>query len=74
MNENYSAGVAFVFEGETEKVKMKKIFRSKGKEYAYHEGERARSLIEHLDMSKIISASRIPFEEIEKCCFKQSGE
>ena len=46
MNEIYSAGVAFVFEG-----------------------ERARSLIEHLDMDTIISKSSIPFEEIEKHCF-----
>ncbi len=55
--------------GRKGKVKMKKIFRSKGKEYAYHEGERARSLIEHLDMDKIISKSCIPFKEIEKHCF-----
>ena len=55
--------------GNKGKAKMKKIFRLKGRGSAYHEGERARKLIESLDMKKIISNSSIPFSEIEKHCF-----
>ncbi len=55
--------------GNKGKSKMKKIFRLKGRGSAYHEGERARTLIESLDMEKIISKSSIPFLEIEKHCF-----
>ena len=55
--------------GKKGKSKMKKIFRMKGIGFAYHEGERARSLIESLDMEKIITSSTIPFIEIEKSCF-----
>lgn len=55
--------------GKKGKVKMKKIFRLKGIDTAYHEGERARPLIESLDMEKIISLSTIPFVEIENKCF-----
>ena len=47
---------------------MKKIFRDNNS--CYHEGERAKLLIDHLDKDAIISKSPIPFEEIEKVCFK----
>jgi hypothetical protein len=52
--------------GSKGKIKMKKIFRTKGPGYAYHEGERAKPLIEALDLNKIISLSPIPFLEIEQ--------
>lgn len=55
--------------GKKGKSKMKKIFRLKGRGCAYHEGERARRLIESLNMEKIILKSSIPFSEIEKHCF-----
>ena len=45
---------------------MKKLFRIKGPNFAYHEGSRAEPLIKSLDMNKIISLSPIPFIEIEK--------
>jgi hypothetical protein len=46
------------------KVKMKNLFRSAGK--VYHEGERARDLIEALDMQKIIDSGILPLEKLEK--------
>ncbi|MBQ7265343.1 MAG: hypothetical protein IJS61_04515 [Firmicutes bacterium] len=52
--------------GKKGKRKMKKIFRMKGSGYAYHEGNRAVSLIDSLDFKKIISLSDIPFSEVEK--------
>lgn len=56
--------------GKKGKWKMKKLFRLKSINTAYHEGERARPLIEVLNMERIISKSEIPFSEIEKRCFK----
>ena len=56
--------------GNKGKSKMKKIFRLKGRGIAYHEGERAKPLIDCLDMEKIISLSTISFNEIEKSCFQ----
>lgn len=48
------------------KLKMKALFRMKGRGSAYHEGSRAENLINSLDMNKIILDSPIPFNEIEK--------
>ncbi len=48
------------------KLKMKALFRMKGRGSAYHEGSRAENLIKSLDMNKIILGSSIPFSEIEK--------
>ena len=55
--------------GSKGKVKMKKIFRSKGAGSAYHEGERAKSLIDALDLKKIITISPVPLNKIETICF-----
>ena len=51
------------------KSKMKKIFRKKGVECAYHEGERALPLIQALDLGKIVRDSPLPLKEIERVCF-----
>lgn len=51
------------------KMKMKKLFRTKGRGYAYHEGKRAESLIQSLDFDKIISLSPVPLSRIEFECF-----
>lgn len=56
--------------GNKGKSKMKKIFRMKGSGSAYHEGERAKPLIEALDTEKIVNNSPIPFKEIEKAIFE----
>lgn len=55
--------------GKKGKRKMKKLFRLKGNGFAYHEGNRAKDLIESLDFEKIISLSPIHFRDIEKSCF-----
>lgn len=48
------------------KLKMKALFRLKGRGSAYHEGNRAEGLIKSLDMNTIICNAPIPFNEIEK--------
>ena len=53
--------------GKKGKTKIRNLFRDVGA--TYHEGERAKPLIESLDMDKIISLSTIPFLEIERKCF-----
>ena len=53
--------------GRKGKSKMKKLFRENGS--CYHEGERAKTLIEYLDKGVIINNSSIPFDEIDKICF-----
>jgi hypothetical protein len=53
--------------GRKGKTKMKNLFRDNGS--TYHEGERAKLLIDFLDKDKIISKSSIPFHLIEKACF-----
>lgn len=55
--------------GSKGKRRMKKLFRMKGSGNAYHEGERARPLIESLDFDRIIEKSPIPFSEIEATLF-----
>ena len=54
--------------GSKGKVKMKKLFRDNGQ--TYHEGERARYLIDSLDKETVIRKSSIPFHKIETACFK----
>lgn len=51
------------------KLKMKKIFRAKGRGSAYHEGVRSEDLINSLDLDKIISDSPVPLFKIEEECF-----
>ena len=50
--------------GKKGKSKMKRLFIQSGK--TYHEGERAKSLIDALDKNVIINKSTIPFSKIEK--------
>jgi hypothetical protein len=52
------------------KRKMRKLFRSFGQGIAYHSGERARCLIEALDMQVIIDHASIPLSEINKILFE----
>ncbi|MDO4515916.1 MAG: hypothetical protein Q4C76_02110 [Bacillota bacterium] len=55
--------------GSKGKMKMKKLFRAKGRGCAYHEGNRAEPLINALDFDKIISSSPVPLSQIELKCF-----
>ena len=48
------------------KLKMKALFRLKGRGSAYHEGQRAEKLIQSLDMRTIILNSPIPYTIIEQ--------
>ena len=50
------------------KAKLKKLFRQVGK--TYHEGKRARALIDSLDMQKIIDTSSAPLAVIESILFE----
>jgi hypothetical protein len=54
--------------GRKGKSKMKRLFRINGS--CYHEGERAKSLIDYLNKDVIIKESTIPFKKIEEVCFK----
>lgn len=54
--------------GSKGKAKLKKLFRQVGK--TYHEGKRARALINSLDMQKIIDASSAPLTVIEDVLFE----
>lgn len=54
------------FSGRKGKVKMKAIGRC-GK--TYHEGERAKELIQSLDMQKIIDSNIVPLNQIENLIF-----
>lgn len=49
------------------KAAMKKFFRTHGA--VYHEGERAKPLIESLDMDKIINTSDLSLGQVELHCF-----
>jgi hypothetical protein len=55
--------------GNKGKSKLKKIFRDNG--LCYHEGERAKFLIDHLNKDTIIGKSLIPFSKIEDVCFNE---
>jgi len=54
--------------GSQGKIKMKKLFRDN--KQTYHEGERARYLIDSLNKETIISKSSIPFQRIKEAFFK----
>jgi hypothetical protein len=54
--------------GRKGKSKMKKLFREHGS--CYHEGERAKALMDHLSKDTIISKSSVPFNMIDEACFK----
>lgn len=56
-----------LLEGKKGKAKLKKLFRFHGS--AYHEGVRARGLIDTLDMQKIIDSNIVPLNEIENQIF-----
>lgn len=51
------------------KRKMKKLFRSVGRGIAYHEGVRAKKLIEALNFEVIIEKAPLNFSKIEQECF-----
>jgi hypothetical protein len=53
--------------GRKGKSKIKRIFRDVGS--CYHEGDRAKPLIDHLNKDIIISKSTIPFDLIDTVCF-----
>lgn len=55
--------------GSKGKMKMRKLFRIKGRGCAYHAGKRAEPLINSLDFDKIISLSPVPLSQIELECF-----
>lgn len=50
------------------KAKLKKLFRQTGK--TYHEGKRARTLIDSLNMQKIMDTSSAPLVTIESVLFE----
>lgn len=55
--------------GSKGKIKMKKLFRLRGPGSAYHEGRRARDLINALDFGEIVTNSLLDFQRIEQVCF-----
>ena len=54
--------------GKKGKSKMKLLFRSMGN--SYHSGERAKALIDKLDMQLLIDKDLVPLKEIEKVIFE----
>ncbi len=57
--------------GSKGKWKLKRLFRLKGLGIAYHEGEKAQPLIDALDFDVIANHSKLPFGEVEECCFTE---
>jgi hypothetical protein len=55
--------------GNKGKPKMKKLFRAVAVNNAYHEGGRARPLIQSLDMDRIADHSPVPLKEIDRVLF-----
>lgn len=55
--------------GSKGKIRLRKLFRSKGRGCAYHAGDRAEPLINALDFEKIISHSPVQLHQIELKCF-----
>ena len=53
--------------GRKGKARMKALFRAHGA--YYHSGDRARPMIDTLDMQKIIDESQLPLQEIERIIF-----
>ena len=58
--------------GRKGKVKMKNLFRDHG--MAYHEGKRARMIIDLLDMQTIIDHSSLPLSKLEKLVFSKRND
>ena len=56
--------------GKKGKAKLKNLFRANGK--TYHEGKRARVLIDSLNMERIIAGNIVPLHKIEEMLFKGS--
>lgn len=50
------------------KSKLKKLYRESG--FTYHEGKRARPLIDSLDMEVLISTNKVALSDIETLMFK----
>lgn len=63
-----SSAVLNVPTGRKGKTKMKKLYRLMNK--TYHEGARAREMIDSLDMQLIIDSDFVPLKEIELAIFK----
>lgn len=57
-----------VLKGGKGKVKLKRLFLDHGK--CYHEGKRAKDLIDTLDMEVLINGNLVPLQEIERLLFK----
>ena len=57
-----------VLRGSKGKKKMQRLFREHGA--YYHEGIRAKPLIDSLDMQLLIDHGKIPLREIEEICFQ----
>ena len=55
--------------GRKGKAKMKRLFRDNGQ--IYHEGKRARPVIEALDMNKLIDKNVVPLKQIEIMMFEK---
>ena len=53
--------------GKKGKTKMKKLFKIASR--TYHEGDRAKPLIDVLDKDVVIFHALVPFNELEKYCF-----
>lgn len=54
--------------GRKGKIKLKNLFRDNGQ--TYHEGKKARTVIESLDMNILIEANLVPLKEIERLLFE----
>lgn len=63
-----SCDVPETLSGRKGKVKLRNLYRDH--QTAYHAGNRARPLIDSLDMQLIIDTASIPLKEIEKLMFK----
>lgn len=56
-----------VLKGGKGKIKLKNLFRDHGR--YYHEGKRAKDLIDSLDMNTLIESNIVPLKEIERLLF-----
>ena len=50
------------------KIKLKNLFKDHG--HYYHEGKRAKELIDSLDMEVLIKGNVVPLKEIERILFE----
>lgn len=55
------------FRGRKGKIKLKNLFKEHGQ--YYHEGKRAKDLIDSLDMNILIESNIVPLKEIERLLF-----